>query len=184
MADWRYSRIRRALLSALQPIGRIEPDLNLIKQVEQVTALVLKGPARRFAIEITGAAVIRVSPIRGIIGLADISLQKTAKTAGSGEGDRFAKGQSGNAIGPTRRLHEPGHIGCRAVALPNSVRLIYNLGSLACCSDFKVSHYRSLCIAGSQWHYITLLLNEAKDDPFVGSGGGPHESTSQRNWRS
>lgn len=86
MADWRYSRIRRALLSALQPIGRIEPDLNLIKQVEQVTALVLKGPARRFAIEIMGAAVIRVSPIQGIIGLADISLQKTAKTAGSGRG--------------------------------------------------------------------------------------------------
>jgi hypothetical protein len=31
------------------PIGRTEPDLNLIKQVQQVTALVLEGPARRFA---------------------------------------------------------------------------------------------------------------------------------------
>jgi hypothetical protein len=58
MADWRYYRIRRALLTALQPIGRTEPDLDLIKQMEQVTKLVLEGPARRFArirsIEITG----------------------------------------------------------------------------------------------------------------------------------
>ena len=41
---------------------RTEPDLDLIKQVEQVTTLVLEGLARRFArirsIEITGAVVI------------------------------------------------------------------------------------------------------------------------------
>jgi hypothetical protein len=34
-----------------------------------------------------------------------------------------------------------------------------------------VSHYRSLCIVCDQWHYVRLLLNEAKGDPFVGSGG-------------
>jgi hypothetical protein len=33
----------------LQPIGRTEPDLDLLKQVEQVTILVLEEPARRFA---------------------------------------------------------------------------------------------------------------------------------------
>jgi hypothetical protein len=55
-------------------------------------------------------------------------------------GDLFVKGQSGNAAGSDRRFHEPGHKGCRAVALPNSVRLIHKLGNLACCLDFKVSH--------------------------------------------
>jgi hypothetical protein len=40
----RYYRIRRALLTALQPIGRTEPDLDLIKQVEQVATLGLEGP--------------------------------------------------------------------------------------------------------------------------------------------
>ena len=29
--------------------GKTQPDLHLIKQVEQVTMLVLEGPARRFA---------------------------------------------------------------------------------------------------------------------------------------
>jgi hypothetical protein len=38
----------------------------------------------------------------------------------------------GNAAGPNRRFHEPGHMGCRAVALPNSVRLIHNRGNLSC----------------------------------------------------
>jgi hypothetical protein len=44
----RYYRIRRALLTVLQPIGRTEPDLDLIKQVEQVARLVLEED-RRFA---------------------------------------------------------------------------------------------------------------------------------------
>jgi hypothetical protein len=35
--------------TVLQPIGRPEPDLDLIKQVEQVTMFVLEGPTRRFA---------------------------------------------------------------------------------------------------------------------------------------
>jgi hypothetical protein len=58
-------------------------------------------------------------------------------------GDLFAEGRCGNAAGLDRRFHEPGHMGCRAVALPNSVRLIHNRGNLACCSDFKVSHYQN-----------------------------------------
>jgi hypothetical protein len=128
VADWRYSGIRRALLSAFQPIGRTEPDLNLIKQVEQVTSLVLEGPARRFArirsIEITGAVVIRVFPIKQLLAWLILRCKKQPKQPEAAKGDRFAKGQAGNATGPTRRLHEPGHIGCRAVALPNSVSLI------------------------------------------------------------
>ena len=35
--------------TVLQPVGAIEPDLVLIKQVEQVTMFVLEGPSRRFA---------------------------------------------------------------------------------------------------------------------------------------
>ena len=46
----------------LQPVGRTKPDLDLIKQVEQVTTLFLESPARRFAgirsIGITGVALI------------------------------------------------------------------------------------------------------------------------------
>src|SRR5271155_5302448 len=119
------------------------PDLDQIKQGEQVTTSALEG---------TGLAPRRDSE-RGdhrrgrsprisdlaITALAVIWLQKQP---GAAEGDLFAKGQSGNAPGPTRRFHEPGHMGCRAVALPNSVRLIHNRGNLACCSNFKVSHYR------------------------------------------
>ena len=124
---------------------RAEPDLDLIKQVEQVTTLVLEGPAGRFArirsLEITRAVVILVFPIWQLLAWLIFRCKKQAKQPGAAEGDLFAKGRSGNATGPTRRFHEPGHIGYRAVALPNSVRLIHNLGNLACCSDFKVSHY-------------------------------------------
>src|SRR5271154_1385636 len=119
------------------------PDLDQIKQGEQVTTSALEG---------TGLAPRRDSE-RGdhrrgrsprisdlaITALAVIWLQKQP---GAAEDDLFAKGQSGNATGSTRRFHEPGHMGCRAVALPNSVRLIHNRGNLACCPDVKVSHYR------------------------------------------
>jgi hypothetical protein len=61
---------------------RTEPDLDLIKQVEQVTTLVLERPARRFAR--FGARGLRSGPRisnLSIIRLTDISLQKTARTA-------------------------------------------------------------------------------------------------------
>jgi hypothetical protein len=76
--------------------------------------------------------------------------KKQQKQPEEAEGDLFAKGQSGNAACPHRRFHEPGYMGCRAVALPISAILIHNLGNLACCPDFKVSHYRKSriqCIA-------------------------------------
>ena len=90
-----------------------------------MTTFVLEGPARRFArIRSIGIAdaieVLRISDL-ATTALAVIWLQKQP---GEAEGDLFAKGQSGNAVGPNRRFHEPGHMGCRAVALPNSVRLM------------------------------------------------------------
>jgi hypothetical protein len=80
--------------------------------------------------------------VLAISALAVIWLQKTAKTAGEAEVDLLTKGESGNAAGPNRRFNEPGHMGCRAVALRNSVRLIHNRGNSACCPDFKGSHYQ------------------------------------------
>src|SRR5580693_4565364 len=50
--------------TVLQPTAGTEPDLDLIKQVEQVTRLALEGPAPRFAgvpsVGITGAVEVLV----------------------------------------------------------------------------------------------------------------------------
>jgi hypothetical protein len=123
-------------------VGRTGPDVHLIKQVEQVTISALEGPAWRFArissMWVTAAAEILVC----LIWQLPHWLLCGCKNSQTRRGDLFAKGQSGNAAGPDRRFHEPGHMGCRAVALPNSVRLIHNLVNLACCLDFKVSHHR------------------------------------------
>ena len=65
-----------------------EPDLHLIKQVEQVTMLGLEGPVRRFArirkMESGDNSDLHISDL-AILGFADISLQKTARTARSGQ---------------------------------------------------------------------------------------------------
>ena len=95
----RYYRCRRAPPTVLQPIGRTEPDLDLIKQVEQVTTFVLEGPAPALCQDSEhrdheGARDPRIS-IFAIIGLADISLQKTAKTARSGRGRTVPERSSG-----------------------------------------------------------------------------------------
>ena len=95
--------------------------MHLIKQVEQVTG---KNPC------ISGLAIIE---------LAVIWLQNSENSEGA---ICLRRGQSGNAAGPNRRFHEPGHMRCRAAALPNSVRLIHNRGNLARCPDFKMSQYR------------------------------------------
>src|SRR5437016_9150839 len=120
MADWRHHhRIRRALLTALQPIGRTKPDLDLIKQVEQVTTLVLEGPARALCQDSEhrnhGGAVIFVFLVWQLLAWLIFRCKKQPKQPRAAEGDLLAKRQSGNATGPTRRFHEPGHIGCRAV---------------------------------------------------------------------
>jgi hypothetical protein len=111
-------------------VARTEPDLNLIKQVEQETMLVLEGPARRFAgirsTGIIGAVEILVFLSWQLSIWLIFRCKKQRKQPGAAKGDLFAKGQSGNTTGPTRRFHEPGHMGCRAVALLNSLRLIHN----------------------------------------------------------
>jgi hypothetical protein len=126
----RYYRIRRAVLAVLQPIGRTEPDLDLIKQVEQVTISALKGPAWRFAgipsTGITDAVNVLVFPIWQLLPWLLFGCRNSQQRP------------SATFTGPTRRFQEPGHRGCRAVALPNSVRLIHNRGNLACCPDFKL----------------------------------------------
>jgi len=118
---------------------RTEPDLHLIKQVEQVTISALKGPAWRFAgipsTGITDAVNVLVFPIWQLLpwllfGCRNSQQRPSATCL-----------RRGNATGPTRRFQEPGHMGCRAVALSNSVRLIHNRGNLACCPDFKVRRY-------------------------------------------
>src|SRR5580704_9132032 len=70
---------------------RTEPDVHLLKQVEQVTILVLEGPARRFAQDSEHgdhrAAEVLVF-ITAIVGLAVISLQKQP---GGAEGVRLRR---------------------------------------------------------------------------------------------
>jgi hypothetical protein len=94
----------------------MEPDLHLINQVEQVTTLF-------FWKDRPGALVFLIQQL--LVWLI-FRCKKQRKQPGAAEGDLLAKGQSGNTTGPTRRFHEPGHIGCRAVALPNSVRQLHN----------------------------------------------------------
>jgi hypothetical protein len=115
---------------------RTEPDLHLIKQVEQVRISALKGPAWRFAgipsTGITDAVNVLVFPIWQLLpwllfGCRNSQQRPSATCL-----------RRGNATGPTRRFQEPGHMGCRAVALPNLMRLIHNRGNLACCPDFKL----------------------------------------------
>ena len=85
--------------------GRTEPDLDLIKQVEQVTTLVLEGPARRFArirsIGITDAVKVLVFLIWQLLDWLLFGCKNSQERLGN----LFAKGQSGNAAGPTRRFH-------------------------------------------------------------------------------
>jgi hypothetical protein len=79
----------------------LEPDLDLIKQVEQVTTLVLAvtGPAlcQIRSIGITGAVEILVFPNWQSSVWLIFRYRKQRKQPGAAEGDLFPKGQSGNA---------------------------------------------------------------------------------------
>ena len=106
----------------------------------------LEGPTWRFAeiprMGVTAAVEILLFLIWQLLHLLLFGCKKQQKQRGAAEGDLLAKEQSSNAAGRNRRFHEPGLVGYRAVALQNSVRLIHNLGNLACCPDFKLSHYQ------------------------------------------
>ena len=82
-----------------------------------MTTLVVEGPAGQDSEH--GVAVLVF--IQQLWALAVISLQKQPGGAEASVCER----RSGNAIGPTRRFHDRGRVGCRAAALPNSVRLIH-----------------------------------------------------------
>ena len=114
--------------------------MHRIKQVEQVTKSALEGPTWPFAripsMGVTDAVEILVFLIWQLLHWLLFGC-KNSQNIQKRPGDLFAKGQSGNAAGPNRRFHEPGPLGCRAVAPPNSVRLIHNLRNLACCPDFQ-----------------------------------------------
>jgi hypothetical protein len=100
-----------------------EPDLDLIKEVEQVTISALERPAWRFAAIPSEGITDAVEAPRFLIWqLLRWLLFGCKNSQERPKDDLSAKGQSGNAAGPTRRFHEPGHMGCRAVAPPNSAR--------------------------------------------------------------
>jgi hypothetical protein len=103
--------------------------VHLIKQVEQVTKSALEGPTWRFAriprMGVTDAVEILLFLIWQLLHWLLFGCKNSQKRP---------RATCGNAAGPNRRFHEPGHMGCRAVALPNSVRLIHNRGNLACAS--------------------------------------------------
>jgi hypothetical protein len=80
----------------------IEPDLDLTNQVEQVAALRLEGPSavlpefRKYGIIGSGSRIAVLS----MISFADISLQKTARTARNGRGRPVCERAVLHAAGP------------------------------------------------------------------------------------
>src|SRR6202008_889408 len=100
---------------------RTEADGHLIKQVEHVTKSALEGPMWRFArLPSTGVRdaveilVFLISQLPHWLLFGCKNSQNIEKRPGDLE-----KGRSGSAPGPARRFHDPGPMGCRAVALPN-----------------------------------------------------------------
>ena len=110
--------------TASRAIERTEPDVHLIKQVEQVTKSTLEGPTWRFARIPSMGVADAVEILVFLIWQLPHWLLFGCKNSQKRPGEPFAKGQSGNAAAPNRRFHEPGPMGRRAVAPPNSVRLI------------------------------------------------------------
>jgi len=162
--------------TASRAVERTEPDVHLIKQVEQVTKSALE-PTWRFAripsMGVTDAVEMLVFLIWQLLHWLLFGC-KNSQNIQKRPGDLFAKGQSGNAAGPNRRFHEPGPMGCRAVAPPNSVRLIHNLGNLACCPDFQSE---SLLCAGAA--VISPLVWDSGRTAFLAvfCPPGPGQST-------
>jgi len=81
-------------------VGRTEPDLDLIKQAEQVTRLVLEGPARRFAgipsMGITDAVEVLVFLIWELLNWLLFGCKNSQESPRT----IIAKRPSGNAAGP------------------------------------------------------------------------------------
>jgi hypothetical protein len=101
--------------TAGRAVGRTEPDVHLIIQVEQVTTSALEraGVARRRDSEHGGHGRGRNPCISdlAITALAVIWLQKQPKQPKEA-GRPVGEGAVWHAAGPNRRLHAPGHMGC------------------------------------------------------------------------
>jgi hypothetical protein len=87
--------------TASRAVGRTEPDVHLIKQVEHVTTSALEGPVWRFAgIPSMGGHGRGRNPFisdLAITALAVIWLQKSQNSP-KRPGDLLAKGQSGDPV--------------------------------------------------------------------------------------
>ena len=94
MADYRARRARPDPPTC----QGAEPDLHLLKQVEQVTTLVVEGPAGQDSEH--GVAVL--------VFIQQLWVWLLFRCRNSEEGPRASvyEGRSGNAIGPTRRFHD------------------------------------------------------------------------------
>jgi hypothetical protein len=118
------------------------PDLDQIKQGEQVTTSALEGSAWRFAgipsVGITDAVEVLVFLIQQLLRWLLFGCKNSQERP---RATCFRKGGPAMLPAPPDGFYELGHMGCRAVAPPNSVRSIHNRGNLACRPDFKVSHY-------------------------------------------
>ena len=95
-----------------------EPDLLLLKQVEQVTTLVVEGPAGQDSEH--GVAVL--------VFIQQLLVWLLFRCRNSQEGPRASvcDGRSGSAAGLTRRFQRTGPLGFRASCSPNQVRQLHN----------------------------------------------------------
>ena len=92
--------------TASRAVERTEPDVHLIKQVEQVITLALEGPTWPFA---------RIPSI-GVIDAVEILVFLIWQLPhwllfGCKNSQKRPRTTCGNAAGPNRRFYEPGHMG-------------------------------------------------------------------------
>jgi hypothetical protein len=96
--------------TAGRAVGRTEPDVHLIKQVEQVTTSALGGPAWRFArvpsMGVTDAVEILLFLIWQLLHWLLFGCKNSQNI------QKRPRATCGNAAGPNRRFHAPGHMGC------------------------------------------------------------------------
>jgi hypothetical protein len=127
---------------------RTEPDLDLIKQVEQVTRLVGERPARRlpgFGAKRSGAAVIRVFLIRQLLGWLIFRCKNSENSQERPRATRLRRGRPAMLPAPSRRFHEPGYMGCPT---PSSAKFgETDRGNLACCAELVPSRRFRCCVS-------------------------------------
>jgi hypothetical protein len=96
--------------TAGRALGRTEPDVHLIKQVEQVTKSALGGPTWRFprvpSMGVTDAVEILLFLIWQLLYWLLFGCKNSQNIR------KRLRATCGSATGPNRRFHEPGHMGC------------------------------------------------------------------------